>query len=585
MQTHRARSLRRPTARLHLAAMSAVLGVSSIAPAAIPTNVLVVDGSLSGGPQNGSSWGTAFTHLNDALAAANASPGIDEIWIRGCDASGTPHPDHVQYADESNLHPTGTNSRDDSFVVPSGIIVYGGFRGIESTLEERDPEGCPTILSGEIGDTTTRADNAYTVVFGDRDDGTGTRGLHGLIVEDGEANGTGGGLGEYDDATYRQGVAGAAIFETGGFAARSTFRRNRAQAGGVTISTLLTSSDIIGVAIEMRACTFHENEALSTAGARFILPGTAVDTTLRGGGVIAGGGRVDSAVLLSNCLAYENTSAAEGGVVAIRNDGGMEIRGSTLVANESFGGPGGAIYVLEDPVADPVESILCVNSVLWDNVANGFRGTSLFEDQIGLDLASPSSLSTTIEHSIIEGVFSTMDFAADNLDQDPEFRDAASFDYRLESTSPGIDYGDNTEALTDHRDVDDDGDMLTEKEPDRAIVIRVIGSVIDTGAFEYCTVAHLDLNDDENVGFDELLAVLTAWGPCDPPPSPCPEDFNGNGHVDFADVLELLAAWGWCGAFAAPPGSVGDCIDRLGTSDPASLAACIEAMMMLEASE
>jgi len=34
-----------------------------------------------------------------------------------------------------------------------------------------------------------------------------------------------------------------------------------------------------------------------------------------------------------------------------------------------------------------------------------------------------------------------------------------------------------------------------------------------------------------------------------------------------------------------PPQSIGDCIEKVGTSDPQVLAACIEAMLRLEAGE
>jgi len=49
-----------------------------------------------------------------------------------------------------------------------------------------------------------------------------------------------------------------------------------------------------------------------------------------------------------------------------------------------------------------------------------------------------------------------------------------------------------------------------------------------------------DVNGDGEVGFDDLLAILSAWGPCG---APCDEDLNGDGEVGFDDVLEVLANW------------------------------------------
>jgi len=49
-----------------------------------------------------------------------------------------------------------------------------------------------------------------------------------------------------------------------------------------------------------------------------------------------------------------------------------------------------------------------------------------------------------------------------------------------------------------------------------------------------------DVNDDGVVNVDDLLAVVTAWGPC----AGCPEDVDGSGTVDVDDLLEVINAWG-----------------------------------------
>ena len=45
-----------------------------------------------------------------------------------------------------------------------------------------------------------------------------------------------------------------------------------------------------------------------------------------------------------------------------------------------------------------------------------------------------------------------------------------------------------------------------------------------------------------DVGFGDLVQVLSAWGPC----PGCPQDLDNNGVVGFSDVVMLLAAWGLC---------------------------------------
>lgn len=52
-----------------------------------------------------------------------------------------------------------------------------------------------------------------------------------------------------------------------------------------------------------------------------------------------------------------------------------------------------------------------------------------------------------------------------------------------------------------------------------------------------------DVDASGEVGFVDVLAILTAWGPCDE----CPEDADGDGVVAFSDLLLVLEGWGACG--------------------------------------
>lgn len=51
-----------------------------------------------------------------------------------------------------------------------------------------------------------------------------------------------------------------------------------------------------------------------------------------------------------------------------------------------------------------------------------------------------------------------------------------------------------------------------------------------------------DVDDDGSIGFSDLLAVLSNWGPC----AGCPADIDADGVVGFTDVLAALSAWGPC---------------------------------------
>jgi hypothetical protein len=52
------------------------------------------------------------------------------------------------------------------------------------------------------------------------------------------------------------------------------------------------------------------------------------------------------------------------------------------------------------------------------------------------------------------------------------------------------------------------------------------------------------------VDIDDLLAVISAWGPCPVPPNPCPANIvsagSSAGVVDIDDLLAVISAWGPC---------------------------------------
>ena len=62
--------------------------------------------------------------------------------------------------------------------------------------------------------------------------------------------------------------------------------------------------------------------------------------------------------------------------------------------------------------------------------------------------------------------------------------------------------------------------------------------------FNLCEVTcDADLDGDGNVGINDFLDLLAAWGPNPGHPA----DYDGDGNVGINDFLELLANWGPCG--------------------------------------
>lgn len=57
-----------------------------------------------------------------------------------------------------------------------------------------------------------------------------------------------------------------------------------------------------------------------------------------------------------------------------------------------------------------------------------------------------------------------------------------------------------------------------------------------------------DINGDHVVNVNDLLAVLTSWGPCPAEPAPCPANVTNSGDgsrdVNVNDLLEVIEHWG-----------------------------------------
>jgi predicted outer membrane repeat protein len=118
---------------------------------------------------DGSSWDDAVAEVADALFAAALKPAITEIWVAG----GIYHPlyraDNLSNEDESDKY--------NVFSLVSGVKIYGGFAGTETTLADRDlsKKENASILSADINkddaevisddEGESLSENLYHVVY------------------------------------------------------------------------------------------------------------------------------------------------------------------------------------------------------------------------------------------------------------------------------------------------------------------------------------------------------------------------------------------------------------------------------------
>ncbi len=263
--------------------------------------------STATGNQSGDSWANAYTNLQTALQ--NAQPD-NEIWV----AAGT-------------YLPSSNGNRETSFVIPSGVRLFGGFTGIETDLGQRDWKNNFTILSGDIGIPDDSTDNSYNVVqMWNPDFGTL---LDGFVVEKGNANfetmetipqesnlQCGGGI-------YIMGAAGIAYPGI----IHCTFRKNVSKnAGGAVYINGLESGSI---APSFMDCLFIDNYTVGS-----------------GGGVYRSGSSNWEVIDFKDCIFEGNYAKKYGaGLYFVDTEGTdtLQILDCTF-KNNTAGGVGGGIY-------------------------------------------------------------------------------------------------------------------------------------------------------------------------------------------------------------------------------------------------
>ncbi len=360
----------------------------------------------------GTSWGTAYATLADALA----SPGVlddTEIWVR-----------------------QGTYALSETLAIGKRVAIYGGFAGTESSRAERDWENNVTIVDGG---------NARRCIHITASNVT----LDGFTIENGR-----------NEATWPNYYGGGICVEGLSAIVQNCTVRNcstsQGSGGGIAVLGAQGANGTI------RNCLILDNTAVHGGGGIFNTAGntTIADCTIAGNTAGSGGGignqcGSQAPPLIRNCriVANEASTFAGGGIYNNWTNSRME---SCLVA----GNTGEGIY-------NYVTSAAMINCTVVDNTGDGITVVDAEE--------TPSIINCIVWGNGGEQIFRDMDanpvvrycIVGDTRygtepDANRNFRRAPSFvnphgpdndpatwqdnDYRLKAGSHGIDYADGDAA-------------------------------------------------------------------------------------------------------------------------------------------
>lgn len=399
-----------------------------------------VNANATSGDGSGSSWANAATDLNYVLN--NSGANTTEIWVAG------------------GVYNPGA-SRSESFNLRlNNLQLFGGFKGTETSISERDITNNPTILSGDISRNDTavdfatglRGDNSYHVVKISANNIL----LDGFKIEDGHA--TGSATNAYGGGLYVSDSAKDMVIKN------CEFNNNTGLTGGALRVYYNTNTSAT-----IENCTFSNNVSRYGSGLYFLVNNNRTVT-----------------LDITNCLFVNNTSKDRsfndkgytGSAAWIRANGSgsnltTTITNSTFANNTDIGtfstSERGTLGLSKRTDGSSTHNVTINNSIFYGNEdASGDTTASINKGHVLLpDL-------TLVNNSIGEDGFSNLTYLTNTSNADPMFVDVANKNYRIQSGSPAKDTGDNSKVPTG----------ITN---DLFFNPRITDTTVDMGPFEYCT--------------------------------------------------------------------------------------------------
>ena len=293
--------------------------------------------SIEGGG-NGSSWESTIT-LSEALNRARAG---EQIWVRG-----------YENANEKQMYIPDSK---DGFRVKSGVRLYGGFAGTETSIDERETLDFPyrlkyrSILSGDISknDTLdavnlifpgngTRDDNATHVLSIDMNPSSSSGNnnsyptvVNGFTVTGGHAaaaDGKGGGIYIYGDNS-----------KGGIFRIEQCFLTYNYASQGGAVYVAEDVKDVNNNISLISQCVAYNNAAgersvKENAGGGFYIAGEATAANTSAFNNENGGMRISPEATVTNCTVARNTGA---GIDLTKDDHTQNVQNTIIWGNTTL---------------------------------------------------------------------------------------------------------------------------------------------------------------------------------------------------------------------------------------------------------
>ncbi|MFK7971936.1 MAG: hypothetical protein AB8F95_16330, partial [Bacteroidia bacterium] len=486
--------------------------------------------ALPGG--NGLTWATAYTNLSQAIDTSIYDPG-DQVWV----ARGTYYPDSA-YAS------IGLGLRNKTYVLRSGLKIFGGFDSGDVALADRDYITNTTILSGDIGTLGDDTDNSFSVVTGWYTDSTAV--LDGFTIQDGRATDSrllgfvnGGGVycpdhpfttgADIRNCIIKNNIAtsnggGAYIWHNNVSFTDCIFENNSANEGG----GVFAGNDAEGA---FDGCIFINNKSTSFGGALAIRGAHSVVLNSRvsfnsanqnGGGLFVDG---IARPYIAGSILEGNTASNNGGGVYSANQAEPTIL-STLISGNFAQNQGAGIYT-----QDVGTLVNVINATIAGNRAGSLgggvyqfsaqvevRNSIVYGNEHGANndpfsqQLNGSNINT--EYSLVAGISTPAN--STNINTDPLFINPLSAaiapiiggDYAVSKYSPVINAGDSTDFPADSLDLDKDGDIVELYPWDVVQSFRIDNDTLDMGAYE-------TLDFCRPLGSSKLLVSNSSLGFCE----------------------------------------------------------------------